>query len=55
MSVVSGKEYKISELSTSQQPKIVDVFLFLQEIELLEIRLFEFSDVVDYFVIVESN
>jgi len=55
MSVASGKEYKISELSTSQQPKIVDVFLFLQEVELLEIRLFELSDVVDYFVIVESN
>jgi beta-1,4-mannosyl-glycoprotein beta-1,4-N-acetylglucosaminyltransferase len=35
--------------------KIYDCFLFLNENDLLEIRLNELSDVVDYFIIVESK
>lgn len=35
--------------------KIIDCFCFLQELDLLEIRLHELKEVVDCFVIVESN
>lgn len=35
--------------------KIIDCFIFFSEIELLKFRLKELQDVVDYFVIVESN
>jgi beta-1,4-mannosyl-glycoprotein beta-1,4-N-acetylglucosaminyltransferase len=35
--------------------KVFDCFKFLNEIELLELRLMELNDVVDHFVIVESN
>lgn len=35
--------------------KVYDCFIFSNEIELLEIRLNELDDVVDYFVIIESN
>jgi beta-1,4-mannosyl-glycoprotein beta-1,4-N-acetylglucosaminyltransferase len=35
--------------------KIFDCFLFYNEVELLELRLMELYDTVDYFVIVEAN
>ena len=35
--------------------KIFDCFKLLNELEILELRLMELYDVVDYFVIVESN
>ena len=35
-------------------PKLIDAFLFLNELDLLEIRLNELDSVVDHFVIVES-
>lgn len=35
--------------------KIFDCFKFFNEFELLELRLMELSDVVDYFVLVEAN
>lgn len=40
--------------SNESKVKIYDCFLFLNEIELLKIRLHELNDVVDYFVIVEN-
>ena len=39
----------------SNIPKIVDCFLFFNELDLLKIRLEEISDEVDYFVLVEAN
>ena len=35
--------------------KIVDAFIFNNEIEILKIRLFELYDIVDYFILVEGN
>lgn len=35
--------------------KVFDCFKFFNELELLELRLMELNDVVDYFVIVEAN
>lgn len=35
--------------------KIVDTFSFFNEMDMLEFRLMELNDVVDYFVLVESN
>ena len=35
--------------------KIYDCFLFFNELDLLEIRLNELDEVVDYFVIVEGE
>jgi beta-1,4-mannosyl-glycoprotein beta-1,4-N-acetylglucosaminyltransferase len=35
--------------------KVFDCFKFFNELELLELRFMELNDVVDYFVIVESN
>jgi len=35
--------------------KLIDAFLFFNEVELLKFRLQYLSDVVDYFIIVESN
>src|SRR5277367_3065030 len=37
------------------KPKIYDCFLFFNELELLEIRLNEMYEYVDYFVLVEST
>jgi beta-1,4-mannosyl-glycoprotein beta-1,4-N-acetylglucosaminyltransferase len=37
------------------RPKIFDCFPFLNELEILELRFMELSDIVDYFVIVEAN
>ena len=34
--------------------KVYDCFPFLNEVELLQVRLHELDDVVDYFVIVEN-
>lgn len=39
----------------SPRPLLIDVVLFSTEVELLEIRLQELSDVVDIFVVVEST
>lgn len=41
--------------SNPPMPKIFDCFTFFNELDLLEIRLSELHDVVDYFVIVESE
>ena len=38
----------------SEKPKVIDCFLFFQELDLLEIRLRYLKDVVDIFVIVEA-
>jgi beta-1,4-mannosyl-glycoprotein beta-1,4-N-acetylglucosaminyltransferase len=37
------------------KPKIFDCFCFLNELELLELRLMELYETVDYFVIAEAN
>ena len=42
-------------LLNQKRPKIYNAFLFFNELELLEIRLDELYDIVDYFVIVESD
>lgn len=34
---------------------VYDCFIFFNELDLLEIRLNELDDVVDYFVLVEAN
>lgn len=38
-----------------QEPKIFDCFIFYNELELLELRLAELNETVDYFVIAEAN
>ena len=38
-----------------RRPKIYDAFTFQNELDLLELRLEELSDVVDYFVLVEAT
>jgi len=35
--------------------KLIDAFLFFNEVELLKFRLQYLNDIVDYFIIVESN
>ena len=35
--------------------KIVDCFIFYNELDMLEFRLKELNDIVDYFVLVEST
>ena len=35
--------------------KLIDAFIFFNEVELLKFRLQYLSDVVDYFIIAESN
>ena len=40
---------------TAQRPKIYDCFMFANELDVLDIRLRELYDVVDYFVIVEAT
>ena len=35
--------------------KIIDCFLFYNELELLKFKLKELNDVVDYFVLIESK
>jgi len=41
--------------AVKRKPRIFDCFTFLNEDALVEIRLHELKDVVDYFVVVESN
>lgn len=36
-------------------PKVLDTFLFFNELDILELRLNELYDVVDYFILLESN
>ncbi len=48
---MTGRNY--SEINSP--PKIYDCFTFFNELELLEIRLNELDDVVDYFVLVEMD
>lgn len=43
------------ENTSAPAPKIYDCFTFFNEFELLEIRLNELNDVVDYFVLVEMD
>ncbi len=40
---------------TNRMTKFIDAFLFFNEVELLKFRLQYLSDVVDYFIIAESN
>ena len=35
--------------------KIIDCFLFFNELDLLKLRLIETYDIVDYFILVESS
>ncbi|ALH23085.1 Multiple type acyltransferase domains containing protein [Chrysochromulina ericina virus CeV-01B] len=44
-----------SDLMYKQQPKIIDCFIFYNELDLLTYRLNILNDVVDYFVLVEST
>ena len=46
---------KLSEEEIINKPKVYDCFSFFNELDLLEIRLNELNDVVDYFVISEGN
>ncbi|MEW5816991.1 MAG: hypothetical protein AB1798_16550, partial [Spirochaetota bacterium] len=39
----------------NSKSKIFDCFLFFNELELLELRLMELREIVDYFVIAETN
>lgn len=51
-----SKKHKTPNSSTpTYKPKIYDCFTFFNELELLEIRLNELNDVVDYFVLVEMD
>src|ERR1700732_4815745 len=45
----------ICRLRTSSMPRIFDCFLFFNELDLLELRLNELSDVVDFFVLAEAT
>ena len=51
--------FKVTAKKAAQQPikerKVYDGFLFYNELDLLELRLNELNDVVDKFVLVESN
>ncbi len=47
--------YCFYSLPSKETPKIYDCFLFNDELELLEMRLSEMSNKVDYFVIAESS
>ena len=40
---------------STRKSKIFDCFCFFNELELLELRLMELSDIVDFFVIAEAN
>ena len=40
---------------TKKKSKIFDVFLFFNELDLLELRLKTLYDIVDYFIITEIN
>ncbi|KAJ1569021.1 hypothetical protein HK096_004487, partial [Nowakowskiella sp. JEL0078] len=42
-------------LRAQPAPRVFDVFLFSQELDLLEVRLHELSDVVDVFVLIEAD
>jgi beta-1,4-mannosyl-glycoprotein beta-1,4-N-acetylglucosaminyltransferase len=42
-------------MGKTARPKIIDCFPFFNELELLELRLMELNETVDYFVIVEAN
>lgn len=46
---------KAAKANPHYKPKIYDCFTFFNEFELLEIRLNELNDVVDYFVLVEMD
>ncbi|WWC90503.1 uncharacterized protein L201_005439 [Kwoniella dendrophila CBS 6074] len=48
-------EWDIRQYNNDVKPKIIDAILFSSELDLLEIRLKEYSNLVDIFVIVESN
>ncbi len=47
--------YGLTILKRAEQPKIYDCFTFFDELEILEIKLNELYDHVDYFVLVEST
>jgi len=44
-----------SPLPENRAPKIIDAFTFYNELDMLEIRLSELHDVVDFFVLVEAT
>jgi beta-1,4-mannosyl-glycoprotein beta-1,4-N-acetylglucosaminyltransferase len=53
--VKSKKKTKKSQKPTETAAKVYDCFTFFNELELLEVRLNELNDVVDYFVLVEMD
>ena len=52
---VLPKNYEIIPHYFSQKPKVFDCFMMFNELEILELRLEELNDYVDYFVIIESE
>ncbi|CAK7994524.1 Glycosyltransferase family 17 [uncultured virus] len=53
--VIINDELECVKVEKRKGRKLVDVFLFCNELDLLELRLTETDDVVDYFVIVEAT
>lgn len=51
----SNNFFEVWSKSSSQRPKIIDCFIFYNELDLLNYRLHVLEDVVEYFVIVEST
>ena len=52
--LVSTFCYNCVAFATKERPKVYDCFLFFNELDLLEVKLNELYNCVDYFVIVES-
>lgn len=52
---VLPKNYEIIPHYFSQKPKIFDCFMMFNELDVLELRLEELNDYVDYFIIIESE
>lgn len=52
---VLPENYEIIPHYFSQKPKIFDCFMMFNELDVLELRLEELNDFVDYFVIIESE
>ena len=41
--------------TNDKRPKLIDSFLFFNEVDLLKVRLEYLGPIVDYFIIVEAN
>lgn len=53
--VYKFKRVRVPMPTRQEKPRVYDCFMFNDELDVLDIRLAELNDVVDYFVIVESN